>query len=97
MNRTMIKSNSLFGNLVFSVSWRHNILYISFPVNYFLFDSSQVKRSLACSIKSVVKKKKKIMALFYGWDSTVSKLQMSHYGETVYFLPCITQEFLAVI
>ena len=81
----------------FSVSWRHNILYISFPVKYFLFDSSQVKRSLTCSIKNVVKKKKKIMTLFYGWGSTVSKLQMSHYGETVYFLPRITQEFLAVI
>ena len=48
----------------FSVSWRHNILYISFPVKYFLFDSSQVKRSLTCSIKSVVKKKKKIYGPF---------------------------------
>ena len=90
MNRNMIKSNSLSGSLVFSVSWRHNILYISFPVNYFLFDSSHVKRSLTCSIKSVVKKTINVMVLFYGWGSTVSKLQMSHYGETVYSLPRIT-------
>ena len=35
------------------------------------------------------------MASFYGWDSTVSRLQ-SHYEETVYFLPFSFQEFLVL-
>ena len=33
---------------------------------------------------------------FYGWGSTVSRLQ-SHYEETVYFLPLGPQEFLVLI
>ena len=36
------------------------------------------------------------MALFYGWGSTVSRLQ-SHYEETVYFLPLSSQKFLVLI
>ena len=34
------------------------------------------------------------MAPFYGWGSTVSRLQ-SHYEENAYFLPFSSQEFLA--
>ena len=41
-------------------------------------------------------KLKKFMAPFYGWGSTVSRLQ-SHYEETVYFLPLSPQEFLVLI
>ena len=40
-----------------------------------------------------LKKKKKLYGLFFGWGSTVSRLQ-SHYEETVYFLPFSCQEFL---
>ena len=36
------------------------------------------------------------MAPFYGWGSTVSRLQ-SHYKETVYFLPLGPQEYLVLI
>ena len=39
---------------------------------------------------------KNFMASFYGWGSTISKLQ-SHYKETVYFLPLIPQEYLVLI
>ena len=38
--------------------------------------------------------KKNVMAPFYGWGSTVSRLQ-SHYEETVYFLP-ISLSYFAV-
>ena len=41
-------------------------------------------------------KKKPLWPLFCGWCSTVSRLQ-SHYKETVYFLPFISQEFLVLI
>ena len=34
--------------------------------------------------------------LFYGWGSTVSRLQI-HYKETVYFLSISPQEFLVII
>ena len=40
--------------------------------------------------------KKSLMAPFYGWDSTVSRLQ-SHYEEIVYFLPLSFQKFLVLI
>ena len=36
------------------------------------------------------------MVPFYGWGSTVSRLQ-SHYEETVYSLPLSPQEFLVLI
>ena len=36
------------------------------------------------------------MPPFYGWGSTVSRLQ-SHYGEAVYFLPLSSQIFLVLI
>ena len=39
--------------------------------------------------------KKNFMAPFYGWGSTVSRLQ-SHYEETVYFVPLSPREFLAL-
>ena len=39
--------------------------------------------------------KKEIMTPFYGWGSTVSRLQ-SHYEETVYFLPFSSQEILVL-
>ena len=39
---------------------------------------------------------KNFMALFYGWGSTVSRLQ-SQYEETVYFLPVSSQECLELI
>ena len=41
-------------------------------------------------------KKKPLWPLFCGWCSTVSRLQ-SHYKETIYFLPFISQEFLVLI
>ena len=40
--------------------------------------------------------KKTLTAPFYGWGSTVSRLQ-SHYKETVYFLPLGPQDFLVLI
>ena len=40
--------------------------------------------------------KKNFMAPFYGWGSTVSRLQ-SHYEETVYLLPLSSQKFLVMI
>ena len=36
-----------------------------------------------------------LMTPFYGWGSTVSRLQ-SHYEETVYFLPFSSQEILVL-
>ena len=39
---------------------------------------------------------KNFMAPFYGWGSTISRLQ-SHYEETVYFLPLLLQEYLIFI
>ena len=39
---------------------------------------------------------KNFMVPFYGWGSTVSKLQ-SHYEETVYFLPLSSQNILVLI
>ena len=36
------------------------------------------------------------MVPFYGWGSTVSRLQ-SHYEETVYILPLSPQEYLVLI
>ena len=39
--------------------------------------------------------KKKFMTPFYGWGSTVSRLQ-SHYKETDYFLPFSFQELLVL-
>ena len=41
-------------------------------------------------------KTQNFMAPFYGWDSTVSRL-LSHYEETVHFLPLTTLEFLLLI
>ena len=46
--------------------------------------------------KYVLKFKKYFMTPFYGWGSTVSRLQ-SCYEETVYFLPLGPQEFLEII
>ena len=36
------------------------------------------------------------MAFFYGWGSTVSRLQ-THYEETVYFSPLSSQKFVVLI
>ena len=36
------------------------------------------------------------MTPFYGWGSTVSRLQ-SHYEETIYFLPLNSQKYLVLI
>ena len=48
-----------------------------------------------CSCLNAIRLKKNFMSSFYGWGSTVSKLQ-SNNNETVYFLPFISQKFLVL-
>ena len=65
---------------VYFVFFIQFLIFFSFQVRYFYFQST----------------KKNFRVLLYEWNSSASRLQRSHYKETVYFLPLSPQEILAL-
>ena len=82
-----------------------NVLFWFFPLRHLTKQRNDimifvvlVSLTLPTSLLLLKKAKKKttLWPLFYGWNSTISRLQ-SHYQETVYFLQLSPQEILVLI
>ena len=74
-----------------------NIQY--FVLNGKIFSISDAfweKECLFKSISTTCYYKENIATAFYGWGSTISRLQ-SHYEKAAHFLPLISQKFLVLI
>ena len=64
---------------------------LSVMTNSYIFCFSYIKIFFVCFFKFFL-----ILTPFYGWGSTVSRLE-SHVDEAVYFLPLLSQNFLVLI
>ena len=92
--------NTIFSfNFSPNLFWRICYLVIIWYFVFLIFGQSIYHKNLV-DLRDYTKFYKLLnlnfMALFYGWDSTVSGLQ-SHYEETFYFLPVSPEEFLVLI